>query len=199
MVKKVYDSAFPVLSSQGGSVLSVGLSKREYAAIEILKAFVAKNPDAPSFDRQIVQSVKIADLLLKVTKLESPDTVPAERVEFYTIIDGQKRKVTNMFLKITQKLPLFLSILDAQGNQAKVDGKPAWSLTDEAMGKLEVNEDGMGALLTPAGKVADFKVQVKVDADLGEGVKELLGELDISLISGEAVTVALSAGEPTDI
>ena len=82
------------------------------------------------------------------------------------------------------------------GNAARVDGAPAWAVTDESAAKLEVAEDGMSAVLTPTGVAATFQVQVKADADLGEGVKELLGSLDVEVLSGEAVSLEISAGEP---
>lgn len=138
---------------------------------------------------------KILVLAKEILAINNP-VVVASVVEFYVTIDGIKRKVTSMFLAADKKLPLSLEIKDAAGNPAKIDGKPQFALSDESAGSLEVAEDGLSALFTPSGKAIAFKIQAKVDADLGEGVKEVVGELDVEVLSGEAVFVGIVAGEP---
>lgn len=98
-----------------------------------------------------------------------------------------------MFLKVTQKAKISLTIQDKFANPAKVDGIPSWSLTDESLGSLAVEADGMSATLEPKGPIGAFSVQVKCDADLGEGVKEILGELAVELAAGDAEVVKLAA------
>lgn len=110
----------------------------------------------------------------------------------------KNKEVSFMFLKISQKLPLSIAIEDAQGNSAQVDGAPVWSLSDPALATLEVAADGMSAVLIPGDSIGSFTVQVNADADLGSGVKSILGELGIDLLSGEAAVIKLSAGEPQD-
>jgi hypothetical protein len=88
-----------------------------------------------------------------------------------------------------------IEIKDKFNNAAKVDGLPQWAVTSPELCALKVSADGMSAMLKPVGVVGSFKVQVKADADLGEGVKEIMGELDIELLAGEAVVVGLSAGQ----
>lgn len=116
----------------------------------------------------------------------------AECFEFYITKNGQKIKVTNMNLKVTEKVLVTLEIKDAKGNPAAVDGLPAWSLTAPDLGTLEVAEGAMSALFTPAGAVGELAIQVNADADLGEGVKDIMGQLPIVLLPGEAVTISLS-------
>lgn len=41
--------------------------------------------------------------------------------------------------------------------------------------------DGMSAVVTTTGKLGTAQVSVKVDADLGAGVTELVGVLDIEV------------------
>lgn len=157
----------------------------------------------PNYDRLNVTNQKdmieqlriIKELLNRLLHLLVPGSDKLI-IEFYTEINGELKKVEHMFLKATEKLPLSLVIKDAAGNSARVDGAPRWAVTDEAAGRLEVAEDGMSATLFPLGPAAAFKVQAFVDADLGEGVKELLGELDVEVVSGEAVSVEIAAGNP---
>lgn len=141
---------------------------------------------------------QIADILLGISRTLNhieqhlrPE-ITATTIEFYTTINGSKERVANMFLKVDENLPLSIAIKDKRGNAAKVDGVPAWAVTDEALAKLEVAEDGMGATLIPAGNVGVLKVQVKVDADLGEGVSELLGELEVEFLPLAATVIELS-------
>ena len=140
---------------------------------------------------------QIALKLGKILELQTP--VEGSRISFYAIIDGQKRKVEDMFLKVTQAVPVALSITDKKGNPAKVDGAPQWAVTAPELATLAVAEDGLSAVVTPVGPIGTFKVQVKADADLGEGVKEIVGELDVELTAGDAEVIALSAGQATDI
>lgn len=104
-----------------------------------------------------------------------------------------------MNLKVTQKLPLSIKPVDKFGNDAKVDGKPEWSLTDPALGDLAVSDDGMSCELTPKGPVGSCIVQVSADADLGEGVKAILGELPMEFLAGDAESLSISAGAPSDV
>ena len=104
-----------------------------------------------------------------------------------------------MNLKVTQSLPVSIEIKDKFGNPAQVDGVPAWSLTDPSKGALAVGENGLSAVFTPAGPMGDVSIQVSADADLGEGTKSILGELPVSILAGDAATISIAAGEPTDI
>lgn len=144
---------------------------------------------------EISEQLKIMNGTLKqIADVLTPQE--AVRIKFYALIEGKMRMVVQMFLKVNQNLPMTIAISDKFGNPAKVDGAPVWALTDTALGALQVSEDGMSATLVPQGAVGTLKVQVKCDADLGEGVKEILGELDIELLAGEAEVVAISAGTP---
>lgn len=126
-------------------------------------------------------------------------TEAARIIFIITEPDGSKMEVSQMFLKVSQKIKLGIEIKDKFGNPAQIDGKPVFALSDETLADMVVTEDGLSCDITPKGPVGALKVQAKCDADLGEGVKEILGELDLDLIAGEAVTVELKAGEPTDV
>lgn len=116
----------------------------------------------------------------------------AETVVFYQLVNGKYTEVKDMFMKIDQFADLAVAFKDKLGNVAKVDGLPTWALTDDSLGKLDVAADGMSATFSPAG-VGTLKVQVKADADLGSGVREIIGELDIEVSPLEAEIVELSA------
>lgn len=125
------------------------------------------------------------------TILSSPKIV---KMKFVATIGGAKYEVSFMQLKVSNKLPLSIKLVDKFGNPAAVEGAPAWSLTNTALANLVVSPDGMSAELSPLGPIGTFNVQVSADADLGEGVKTIFGELTIDLLSGEAVAIEIVPG-----
>jgi hypothetical protein len=129
-------------------------------------------------------------ILLRIERLLTP--WPATSIEFF--INNNTTKVVNMFLKVNQSLPLSIAIKDSFGNPARVDGLPVWALTNEALGSIVVSADGMSATLSPSGVIGMCDVQVRADADLGEGIREILGVLNMEFIAGDAAIVEISAG-----
>lgn len=125
--------------------------------------------------------------------IDATKPILASRVVFYAVINGKKEKVTNMFLKVGEKLELAVKFLDVNENQAKVDGIPQWAITGAELGTLTVADDGMSAVFLPGTMLGACKIQCKADADLSEGAKEIIGEMDVEIVAGEAVKVALNA------
>jgi hypothetical protein len=84
---------------------------------------------------------------------------------------------------------------DSKGNPAKVDGVPEWATDSPEVLSLEPAADGMTCKVTALGLItsADVpaRVQVTADADLGAGVKPIIGVLEFDVTPGEAVTVQL--------
>lgn len=95
----------------------------------------------------------------------------------------------------SENLPLSITITTLKGNPAKVDGLPIWAVSDPAVGTLAVAADGMSATFTSVAS-GSASVSVTVDADLGEGVRNIMGSLDIQVISDEAAIVTINAGAP---
>ena len=122
-----------------------------------------------------------------------PKPVPsAATIKIYQTINGQEMEITEMeILTGAQQRKLTLSIKDAQGNAAVVDGLPSWSVTDGALASLVVADDAMSAILSSAGGIGLFKVQVHADADMGAGVIDLLGEAEFEVISSQATILEL--------
>lgn len=144
-------------------------------------------------ERQLSILESMEKTLNRVEQVIRPSNV-ADTVGFYLIKkDGSKEKVDSMFMKVEGVADLAVAFKDKKGNPAKVDGAPKWSLTNEALGKLEPSEDGMSAVFTAAGDVQAGSIQCKADADLGEGVKEIIGELAVELSPLDAEFVEISA------
>lgn len=105
-----------------------------------------------------------------------------------------------LILTATQQCQLSISVTDAKGNPAQVEGAPVWSSSEAAFASVEASADGMSAVVKSVGPVTTSPVQINVtaDADLGEGVVPLVGLLEVSVIAGEAVNVGIVAGTPEE-
>jgi hypothetical protein len=99
----------------------------------------------------------------------------------------------------SQKVALSIKPVTKAGNPAPIDGLPLWSLGCEDHLKLEVSEDGLSVVISSLGKLGVCQVNVKADADLGEGVEEITGTVDIEVKAGKAVNVGIEAGAPEEI
>ena len=105
-----------------------------------------------------------------------------------------------MLLTITQQVVLTIRPVDAKGNAAPIEQNPAWASSNPAVVSLTVAEDGMSATAVSMG-IGTAQVTVLAKAfDLNkDGVAaDLLGLLDIEVVAGEAVTMQLVAGTPSE-
>jgi len=105
-----------------------------------------------------------------------------------------------LILTATQQCALAIEVFDAKGNPATVDGVPVWSSSEPAYVTVTAGVDGMTADAVAVGPVTSSPVQVNVtaDADLGSGIQQIIGVLDVSVVAGQAVSVGISAGTPTE-
>lgn len=151
-------------------------------------------------DRPLIEQT-IKELREEIAILKKKDH-GALTVRFFTIIQGQKKEISKMFLKLNQSLPMSIEIQDKFGNPAQVDGVPAWALTDPSLGDLVVAADGMSASFSwnvaNAKSDSSLKVQVSADADLGPDQKSILGELQLDAQAAEAAVIAIKPGAPID-
>ena len=133
----------------------------------------------------------LVDVLEKINVALNPPE--ASRIFFFVEEDGVLKPIGgSMFQKVTEAKKFAIKIVDKFGNDAKVDGAPAWASSDDSLVDIAVDADGMSAVVTPKGQVGSLAVQVKADADLGAGVVDLLGEVDLELIAGDAESISIS-------
>jgi len=90
---------------------------------------------------------------------------------------------------------------DAFGNEAEVDGDVSWETSNTELVTLVVDpEDSTRCTVTPTGKAGNFQITATADADLGEGVSELVTLMDITTVSGAAVAGVIQVtGAPIPI
>lgn len=96
-----------------------------------------------------------------------------------------------------------------RGNDADVQN-PTWASSAEDIVTLSepTAEERTAKGLSPTvqarwasavGPVGSAQVQLMADADLGDGVREITGLLDLTVSAAEATQVLMTAGEPEDI
>lgn len=102
-----------------------------------------------------------------------------------------------LVLTVTQEADLSVVAVDARGNVAHV-ADPRWSSSDEGVVAVVPSDDGMSAIVRAAGPTGNAQVVFRCDADLGEGVVELMGTLDVEVVAGQAVSVSIVAGAPRE-
>lgn len=103
-----------------------------------------------------------------------------------------------LVLTDVQKVSLSVVFTDRAGNPAVVDGAPRWSSSDPAIVAVTASEDGLSAEAIAVGPLGQAQVSVVADADLGEGVTEITGVLDIEVKPSVAVFAIVAAGAPSE-
>jgi hypothetical protein len=82
-----------------------------------------------------------------------------------------------------------VSYVDAKGNPAVVDGDVAWSSSDESIATVTVDTaDSTKATVVGVGTVLGIaQVIATADADLGQGVRQIMTTADVEVVAGEAI------------
>ena len=92
---------------------------------------------------------------------------------------------------------LKVSYYDAKGNPAKVDGDVAWASSDETIARITVGEDTMTCMVYPVDQLGTAQISATADADLGEGVTEIITTGNIEVVAGQAVSGTIEpVGDP---
>lgn len=82
-----------------------------------------------------------------------------------------------------------VSYVDAKGNPAAVDGDVTWDSSNDAIiSVMEEGSDTTQVQLIPGPTLGQAQVSATVDADLGEGIKELITIMNVEVVAGSAVT-----------
>ncbi len=100
----------------------------------------------------------------------------------------------NVILPDTHQFPVTIAVVDARGNPAEVQGVPSWASTDESVVIVQPAVDGKSAIVAAVGPLGHAQVAVTADADLGEGVENISGLLDVDVVASAAVSIAITPG-----
>ena len=99
-------------------------------------------------------------------------------------------------LTTEQRVTLHVRAVTAAGNDAPVDGPPAWQSTDPSV--LTVTPDATNPFTAVAAAVAVGSAQVLVsaDADLTPSVRTISAADDVQVVAPEAASLVLTADTP---
>jgi hypothetical protein len=101
-------------------------------------------------------------------------------------------------LTATQFCPLALRITDRRGNPAQVQN-PVWTSSDTTIATVTPDPaDPLKAVVAAVGPVGAALISFDGDADLGEGVLDIIGTLDVVVIAGTAFAVEIQPGTPAE-
>ncbi len=103
-------------------------------------------------------------------------------------------EVENMIITDVQVASLSILPVDIKGNPASVDGVPVWSSSAPEIVAIEADIDNpLKATATAVGPLGTAQISVVADADLGEGVVEIVGVLDFEVKASQAVSLTINA------
>lgn len=162
---------------------------------------------AKAFDLLRSEQAEQTELLKKIlTAVTLPPAVKAVltfEVEGKTINEGE-----HIDMKVAMNLTglLTVALLNAAGGRGQVDGVPTWKAAPEGVVALTPAADGMSCQVTTlplaAGAPASSTViTFDADADLGDGVKDLVATAAITVFdpANDAVTAEITAGAFTPV
>jgi hypothetical protein len=142
-------------------------------------------------------SLTIGGSLDLVLRQPEPETVAILTVTYEGFT--AKAKGDQMYtLPSDHYINVSVAYVDASGNAAVVDGDPVWQSSDTAIITVAVNPtDAFQASVTPVGPAGTAQVHITADADVGQGVQELVTLFDVSVAAGTAVAGTVSVvGDP---
>jgi hypothetical protein len=139
--------------------------------------------------------VRIVPRLGKVTEQSGP-VVPTPQ---YRSGMAHRRNLLMAFeMTVTQQVEVSVAFTDKKGNPAKVDGTPEWLSDNTDVLALTPAGDGMSCVVAAVGAIGTAIVTLTADADMGSGVKPVIGTLEVSITAGEASNVVLTPGTPEE-
>jgi hypothetical protein len=103
-------------------------------------------------------------------------------------------------LPVAKQVHVQVAYIDAGGNPATIDGDVIWDSSDETIAAVIVDtSDTSKALVRSGTKLGQAQITATADADLGDGTREIITPVDISVVAGEAVAGTISpVGEAED-
>ncbi|WP_338821691.1 hypothetical protein [Bradyrhizobium septentrionale] len=104
-------------------------------------------------------------------------------------------------LPVDHRVLMQVAYVDAKGNPATIDGDVRWESSDASIIAVDVDQtDSTICAAVPVGSIGLVQITATCDADLGDGVRELITLCDIEVVGGEAVAGSIqSLGEPAPI
>jgi hypothetical protein len=102
-------------------------------------------------------------------------------------------------LTATQNAPVQAICKDAKGNPAQVE-TPRYTTSDDSIVALipDPGGDPLKTIASAVGPLGAALITFTADADLGAGMKPIIGTMDVVVNPGEATVVEIQAGTPVE-
>ncbi len=95
-----------------------------------------------------------------------------------------------------QQLPVSIQPVNDKGKPAPVDGAPVWLTDNTDVVALTPSADGLSCVIVAVGIPGTATVQVTADADLGTGVTNLIGTIEVEVVAAPATSIVVTPGTP---
>jgi hypothetical protein len=141
---------------------------------------------------------KLGGTLAFVTEPSKAGCFVTLRYENFTVRAKGNEMAYN--LPVAKQVYVQVAYVDAGGNPATIDGDVSWSSSDDTIAAVTVDSsDTTKALVRSGTKLGQAQVTATADADLGDGMREILTPMDVAVVAGEAVAGTISpVGEAED-
>jgi hypothetical protein len=107
--------------------------------------------------------------------------------------EGFLRRMRKVKLIDSEKVALTISAQDGEGQPA-ITENPVWTSSNPEI--IDIVEDNGQAYAVTTGRIGTARVDLTVDALIGEGEENLTGFIDFEVIAGKAVAVTITPGTP---
>lgn len=97
----------------------------------------------------------------------------------------------------TQQCALSVQGVDKKGNPAQLDSV-VFTSSDNSVATVTSDPSDPNKALVKAVAAGTAQINVTADADLGDGVTELTGTLDLTVVAGQAVGFVINTGTPEE-
>jgi hypothetical protein len=137
-----------------------------------------------------------------IQKIVTEPAPSPPRAVFTATFGGFTATGENMSYTLPDEMMVYLQVgyVDAKGNPATVDGDTTWTSSHDDIAEVHVNPDDSTQAQVWGKGIGQAQITTSADADLGEGVRQILATLDINVVAGEAVTATITpSGEPQPI
>lgn len=93
------------------------------------------------------------------------------------------------------KTTLHIAAVDVKGNPAPLENV-VWSVSDATILTATPAPDGLSCEVLAVGALGTSQVNVLADAQVGDGVTNLTGLFDATIVASQAVTLSITADPP---
>jgi hypothetical protein len=107
------------------------------------------------------------------------------------------RFITMLQLTNTQQCPIAVQGVDKKGNPAELDSV-VFTSSDPSVATVDQDPADQTKALVKAVAAGTAQINVTADADLGDGVTEITGALDLAVVAGQAVGFVINTGTPEE-